>query len=95
MDDIALLHEHLLGLCTYCFDDRLGEQLFLVQPLNALVEIDAGLQTSALATRRILATTGTLQGSPGMIAACVLAQAGAMGVGEKLRAMGKAMLVPW
>lgn len=82
MDDIALFHEHLLGLCAYGLDDRLGEQLLVVEPLNALVEIDAGLQTSALATRRILATTGALQGSPGMIAAGVLAQAGAMGVGK-------------
>lgn len=95
VDDIALLHEHLLGLCAYGLDDRLGEQLLLVEALNALVKIDAGLQTSALARRRILATTGALQGSPGMVAAGVLAQAGAMDVGEKLRAMRKAILVPW
>lgn len=82
VDDIALFHEHLLSLCAYGLDDRLGEQLLVVEPLYALVEIDAGLQMSALATRRILAKTGALQGSPGMIAAGVLAQAGAMGVGK-------------
>lgn len=75
VDDIALLHEHLLGLCAYGLDDRLGKQLLLVEPLNALVKIDAGLQTSALAMRRILATTGALQGSPGMTAAGVRARA--------------------
>lgn len=74
MDDIALFHEHLLGLCAYGLNDRLGEQLLVVEPLDALVDIDAGLQTSALVTRRILATTGALQGSPGMIAAAVLAR---------------------
>lgn len=42
VDDIALLHEHLLGLCAYGLDDRLGKQLLLVEPLNALVKIDAG-----------------------------------------------------
>jgi len=77
--NIALLHEHLFCLCAYGFYDGLGEQFLVVEPLDALVEVDAGLQTSALATRLILVTVGALQGSPGMLAAVLVARAGAMG----------------
>lgn len=94
VDNIALLHEHLFCLCAYGLYDRLGEQLLVVQPLDTFVKIDAGLQRLALATRHVLVTVGALQGSPGMFAAGVLSQAGAMGVGEELRAMGKAISVP-
>jgi hypothetical protein len=81
--NIALLHEHLFCLCAYGLYDRLGEQFLVVESLDALVEIDAGLQTSALATRFIFVTVGAIQGSPGMFAAILLSRAGAMGVGEE------------
>ena len=77
--NVALLHEHLFCLCAYCLYDGLGEQLLIVEPLDAFVEIDAGLQTSALATRHILVAVGALQGSPGMLAAVWLSRASAMG----------------
>lgn len=32
MNDIALLHEKLLGFGAYCLDHRLGEELLFVQP---------------------------------------------------------------
>lgn len=78
VDNVALLHEHLFCLCAYGLYDGLGEQLLVVEPLNALVEIDAGLQTSALATRHVLVAAGALQGSPGILAAALLSRAGAM-----------------
>jgi hypothetical protein len=81
--NIALLHKHLFRLCAYCFYDRLGEQFLVVESLDALVEIDAGLQTSVLATRYIVVAVDGIQGSPGMFAAGLLSQAGAMGVGEE------------
>jgi hypothetical protein len=30
MDDVALFHKQLFGLCAYCFNHRVGEQLLLV-----------------------------------------------------------------
>lgn len=42
VDHITLLHQKLFCLGTYCFDDRVGEQLFLVQACNTLVEVDTG-----------------------------------------------------
>jgi hypothetical protein len=35
--DIALLHQQLFRLGTYCLDDGLGEQLFLAQPRYTLI----------------------------------------------------------
>lgn len=40
MHDIALLHKKLFRLGAYCFDDRLGEQFFLIEAADALVEVD-------------------------------------------------------
>ena len=37
---IALLHKELLGLCTYGLNDRLGQQLLLVQARYAFVQVD-------------------------------------------------------
>lgn len=37
---ITLLHQQLFGLRTYCFDDGLGEEVFLVETFYTFVEID-------------------------------------------------------
>lgn len=42
VDDIAFLHQKLLGFGAYRFNDRVGEQLLLVQAADAFVEINAG-----------------------------------------------------
>jgi hypothetical protein len=39
---VALLHEQLLGLCAYCLDHRLGQQLLLGEALYALVDVYSG-----------------------------------------------------
>lgn len=41
VDDIALFHEQFLCFGAYCFDQRLGQELFAVQLFNALVEVNA------------------------------------------------------
>lgn len=51
---IALLHEQLLGLCTYCLDDGLGEQLLLGQAGYAFIQVHAGCKVSVC----VLARTG-------------------------------------
>jgi hypothetical protein len=38
---VALLHQKLLRLCTYCFYHGLGQQLLLREPRYALVEVDS------------------------------------------------------
>lgn len=40
VDDIALAHEQLFGLGTYCLDDGLGKELLLVEAGDALIEVD-------------------------------------------------------
>jgi len=50
VDDIALFHEQLLGLGAYCFDDRVGEEFFLVEPGDAFVEVDTGWRFTASVT---------------------------------------------
>jgi hypothetical protein len=40
MNHITLLHQQLFGLCAYCFDDGLGEEVFLVEAFYTFVEID-------------------------------------------------------
>jgi hypothetical protein len=40
MHDITLHHKELLCFGTYCFDDRVGEELFAIETGNAGVEID-------------------------------------------------------
>lgn len=42
LHDIALLHQQLLRLGAYCLDDRVGEELLVVQPFDAFVEVDTG-----------------------------------------------------
>ena len=40
VDDVALTHQQLLGLGADGLDDRLGEELLLVQARYAFVEVD-------------------------------------------------------
>ena len=40
MHHITLLHQKLLRLRAYCFDDGLGEEVLLVEALYTLVEVD-------------------------------------------------------
>ncbi len=40
MDHVALLHQQLLGLGAYCFDDGFSKQVLLVKAFNAFIEID-------------------------------------------------------
>ncbi len=42
MYHVALLHQQLFCLGTYCFDDRLGEEVLFVQAFYAFIEIDRG-----------------------------------------------------
>ncbi len=42
VNDIAFSHQELLRLGADRLDDRLGEKLLLVEPLDALIEIDRG-----------------------------------------------------
>lgn len=42
MNDIALLHQQLLGFGTDSLDDRLSQELFAVEPLDALIQVDTG-----------------------------------------------------
>lgn len=42
LHDIALFHQQLFRLGAYCLDDRVGEQLLVVQSFYAFVEIDTG-----------------------------------------------------
>jgi hypothetical protein len=66
---VALLHEQLLGLCAYCLDDRLGQQLLLGEARNALIEIYGGCPGSVYTqTGRTGGASATdVHGSPGMI----------------------------
>lgn len=48
MDNIALFHEQLFCLCANRLNHRLCKQLLLIESGNTFVEVDAGLQTSAL-----------------------------------------------
>lgn len=52
VDDIALLHQQLLCLGAYCFDNALGEKLFLVEAGYAFVQIDAGYVRSVYMVSR-------------------------------------------
>jgi hypothetical protein len=45
VDDVALAHEELLGLCADGLDDGLGEELLLVQARDALVQVDGRWKT--------------------------------------------------
>lgn len=38
--DVGLFHELLFELVAYCLDYRFGEELFLVEALDALIEVD-------------------------------------------------------
>ena len=40
VDHIAFFHQQLFRLGTYCLDDRVCQQFFPVESLNALVQID-------------------------------------------------------
>lgn len=40
MHDVALLHEELFGLGAYCLNNRLGQEVLLVECLYALIEIN-------------------------------------------------------
>ena len=42
MHDVALLHQQLFCLGTYCFDDGVGEEFFAVEAGDAFVEVDTG-----------------------------------------------------
>ena len=48
VDDIALAHEQLLCLGAYRFNDRFGQELFLIQARDALVQIDRGCPRALL-----------------------------------------------
>ena len=39
---VTLLHQKLFRLGAYCFDDGIRKQLFLVQSLDAFIQVDAG-----------------------------------------------------
>lgn len=45
VDDVALAHEQLLGLGADGLDDGLGEELFLVEARDALVQVDGRCET--------------------------------------------------
>ncbi len=38
--DVALLHQQFFRLCAYCFYDQFVEEFLLVQPFDALIEVD-------------------------------------------------------
>lgn len=42
VNDIALPHEHLLGLLAYFAEERLAEELLVEQPFDAGVEVERG-----------------------------------------------------
>lgn len=42
MHDIALFHQQLFGFGAYRFNDRVGEELLLVEPADAFVKVHAG-----------------------------------------------------
>lgn len=45
VDDIALLHQQLLGLGAYCLDDGIGQEFFAVEPSDAFIEVYASYYT--------------------------------------------------
>lgn len=49
MNHIALFHEQLLRLSTNSLDNRLGKQLFPIEPLDALIQIDTSYPINTLA----------------------------------------------
>lgn len=71
--DVALAHEQLLGFGADGFDDGLGEQFFLVEARDALVQVDGSWssQISLASSRPVGAGFDVfcLPGSPGIVAA--------------------------
>lgn len=51
MHDVALLHEQLFGFGTDGLDDRLGQELLAVEPLDAFVQVDGGCKECQLLYR--------------------------------------------
>lgn len=51
---IALAHEKLLCLGTYCLYHGLGEQFFLIEARDALVQVDGGYEGGVMACQRPL-----------------------------------------
>lgn len=49
---VALAHEQLLCLGTYCLDDGLGEQFFLIEARDALVQVDGGYEGRVMCQSR-------------------------------------------
>lgn len=71
MYHIALLHQELLRLCTYCLDNGVREKLFLIQALYTFIQVDAGCAVEPGQSARLdFRPNGTVRdshGRPGMV----------------------------
>lgn len=63
---IALLHQQLLCFCAYRLDNRLSQQLLLLQALYALVEINGSCSKSVRVAARTVRGRD-VHGRPGMV----------------------------
>ena len=88
MDDVALAHQQLLGLCAYCFDDRLGQEFLFVEARDALVEVHGSW--SRRCQRR---WSGTLPCEAGH--GCLCSVSGGLRNGREARLLDCCRLLTW
>lgn len=94
--DITLLHKQLFRFCAYSLDDRLGQQLLLVQTRYALVEVNGSCIKSAQACTRPAAVGHTRKTRHGGICKAVeAAPACAWGSGHGVNTGRKQMAIPY
>ena len=62
VDNIALSHEQLFGLCADGLDDRLSQELFLVQARDALVQIDGRCKSGRISIGPLSCVKAVRQG---------------------------------
>jgi len=60
--DIAFLHKQFLRLSAHRFDDRVGKELFAIQPFDTFVQIYAGYTELSVEGQMQHALTGPRTG---------------------------------